>query len=160
MADRTKPIAVGEAAPDFILKDQNGKDFKLSENKGKRVLLSFHPLAWTDVCRKQMLSLEANFKKFTDLDTVPVGLSVDTVPSKKAWAEDMKLKNLRLLSDFWPHGAVAKAYGIFREHGGTSERANVLIDKKGKVAWVKVYEISTLPDINEVLAALKKLAGK
>ena len=160
MADRTKPIAVGEAAPDFTIKDQNGKDFKLSENKGKRVLLSFHPLAWTDVCRKQMLSLEANFKKFTDLDTVPVGISVDTVPSKKAWADDMKLKNLRLLSDFWPHGAVAKSYGIFREHGGTSERANVLVDDKGKVAWVKVYEISTLPDITEVLAAVKKLAGK
>ena len=160
MADRTKPIAVGEAAPDFTIKDQNGKDFKLSENKGKRVLLSFHPLAWTDVCRKQMLSLEANFKKFTDLDTVPVGISVDTVPSKKAWADDMKLKNLRLLSDFWPHGAVAKSYGIFREHGGTSERANVLVDDKGKVAWAKVYEISTLPDITEVLAAVKKLAGK
>ncbi len=160
MADRTKPIAVGEAAPDFTLKDQNGKDFKLSENKGKRVLLSFHPLAWTDVCRKQMLSLEANFKKFTDFDTVPVGLSVDTIPSKKAWADDMKLKNLRLLSDFWPHGAVAKAYGIFREHGGTSERANVLVDEKGKVAWVKVYEISTLPDINEVLGVVKKSAGK
>jgi peroxiredoxin len=160
MADRTKPIAVGEAAPDFTLKDQNGKDFKLAENNGKRVLLSFHPLAWTDVCRKQMLSLEANFKKFADLDTVPVGISVDPAPSKKAWADDMKLKNLRILSDFWPHGAVAKAYGVFREHGGTSERANVLVDEKGKVAWVKVYEISTLPDINEVIGAVKKLAGK
>jgi peroxiredoxin len=157
MTDMTKPIAVGESAPDFTLKDQNGTEFTLSEQEGRRVLLSFHPLAWTDVCRKQMLSLEANFKKFTDLDTVPVGISVDPLPSKKAWADDMKLKNLRLLSDFWPHGAVAKAYGIFREHGGTSERANVLVDEKGKVAWVKVYEISTLPDINEVINALKKL---
>lgn len=157
MVDRNKPIAVGETAPDFTLKDQEGKDFKLSEQKGKRVLLSFHPLAWTGVCTKQMLSLEANFKTITSLNTLPVGLSVDPLPSKKAWADDMKLKNLRILSDFWPHGAVAKAYGLFREHGGTSERANVIVDEKGKVAWVKVYEISTLPDINEVIAALKTL---
>jgi peroxiredoxin len=160
MADRSQPIAVGEAAPDFTLKDQNGKDFTLSENMGKRVLLSFHPLAWTDVCRKQMVSLEDNFETFTALDTVPVGLSVDAVPTKKAWADAMKLKNLRLLSDFWPHGAVAKAYGLFREPGGTSERANVLVDEKGKVAWVKIYNIPQLPDINEVISAIKKMAGK
>jgi peroxiredoxin len=160
MADRKKPIGVSETAPDFTLKDQNAEDFTLDRQKGRRVLLSFHPLAWTDVCRKQMLSLEANFKKFSDLNTIPVGLSVDPVPSKKAWADDMELKNLRILSDFWPHGAVAKAYGIFREHAGTSERANILVDEKGKVAWIKVYDIPQLPDINEVLAAVKKLAGK
>jgi peroxiredoxin len=160
MADRTKPITDGETAPDFTLKDQDGKDFKLADQKGKRVLLSFHPLAWTGVCTRQMKALEANFKAITALNTVPVGLSTDPVPSKKAWADNMGLKQLRILSDFWPHGAVAKAYGIFREHAGTSERANVIVDEKGKVAWVKVYEISTLPDINEVIGALKKLAGK
>ena len=160
MADRNKPITAGETAPDFTLKDQEGKDFKLSEQKGQRVLLSFHPLAWTGVCTAQMKSLEANFKTITALNTVPVGLSVDPLPSKKAWADNMGLKQLRILSDFWPHGGVAKAYGLFREHGGTSERANVLVDEKGKVAWAKVYEISTLPDINEVLGAVKKLAGK
>jgi peroxiredoxin len=69
----------------------------------------------------------------------------------------MGLKQLRILSDFWPHGGVAKAYGLFREHGGTSERANVIIDEKGKVAWVKVYEISQLPPIVEVIDTLKKL---
>lgn len=160
MADRNKPITAGETAPDFTLKDQEGKDFKLSEQKGKRVLLSFHPLAWTGVCTQQMKSLEANFKTITALNTVPVGISVDPVPSKKAWADNMGLKNLRILSDFWPHGGVAKAYGLFREHGGTSERANVIVDDKGKVAWVKVYEISTLPDINEVIGVLKKLQEK
>jgi peroxiredoxin len=151
------PIATGQTAPDFTLKDQDGKDFKLSDQKGKKVLLSFHPLAWTGVCTQQMKSLEANYKTMASLNTVPVGLSVDAVPTKKAWADNMKLKNLKILSDFWPHGAVAKAYGLFREHGGTSERANVIIDENGKVAWVKVYEISQLPDINEVISALKKL---
>jgi peroxiredoxin len=160
MAERTGPITAGETAPDFTLKDQDGKDFKLAEQKGKRVLLSFHPLAWTGVCTAQMKALEANFKTITALNTVPVGLSVDAVPSKKAWADNMGLKNLRIMADFWPHGGVAKAYGLFREHGGTSERANVIVDEKGKVAWVKVYEISQLPDINEVIDALKKMTGK
>jgi peroxiredoxin len=157
MAERNKPIAKGETAPDFTLKDQDGKDFKLSDQKGKRVLLSFHPLAWTGICTQQMRSLEDNYKTFTGLNTVAVGLSVDAVPAKKAWADNMGLKQLKILADFWPHGWVAKLYGFFREHGGTSERANVIIDEKGKVAWVKVYEISQLPPIDEVIDALKKL---
>jgi peroxiredoxin len=160
MAERIKPIAAGETAPDFTLKDQEGQNFKLTEQKGKRVLLSFHPLAWTGVCTAQMKSLEAKYKVIAALNTVPAGLSVDAVPTKKAWADSMGLKQLRILSDFWPHGEVAKAYGLFRDHGGTSERANVIIDEKGKVAWVKVYEISTLPDIDEVIGVLKKLPKK
>jgi len=157
MADRNKPITKGETAPDFTLKDQFGKDFKLTDYKGKKVLLSFHPLAWTGVCTDQMKSLEENYKTFSSLNTVALGLSVDAVPTKKAWSDNMKLKQLKILSDFWPHGEVAKAYGLFREHGGTSERANVIIDEQGKVAWVKVYEISQLPPIDEVINALKML---
>ena len=157
MAERTRPITKGETAPDFTLKDQDGKDFKLSDYKGKRVLLSFHPLAWTGVCTQQMKSVEANYKTFATLNTLPVGLSVDAVPTKKAWSDNMGLKQLRILSDFGPHGGVAKLYGLFREHGGTSERANVIIDEKGKAAWVKVYEISQLQDIDEVINTLKKL---
>jgi len=156
MADRTKPIVKGEAAPDFTLRDQDGKQFKLSDHQGKRVLLSFHPLAWTDFCTLQMLSLEVNYDNFAKLNTVPVGLSIDSLPTKKAWADDMKLKQLKILSDFWPTGAVAKSCGLFRDKHGTAERANVIIDEKGKVVWVKVYEILYLPDVNEVLAVLKK----
>jgi peroxiredoxin len=157
MADRNKPITKGETAPDFTLRDQDGQEFKLSEQKGKKVLLSFHPLAWTDFCTLQMLSVEVNYKNFTALNTVPVGLSIDAGPTKKAWADDMKLKQLKILSDFWPHGEVAKAYGLFRERYGTTNRANVIIDEKGNVAWVKVYEILYLPDVNEVIDTLKKL---
>ncbi|MBN1693234.1 MAG: peroxiredoxin [Dehalococcoidales bacterium] len=157
MADRNKPITKGETAPDFTLKDQFGKDFKLTDYKGKKVLLSFHPLAWTGICTDQMKSLEKNYKNFAALNTVALGLSVDAVPTKKAWSDNMKLKHLKILSDFWPHGQVAKAYGLFREQGGTSERANVIVDEKGKVAWVKVYKISQLPPIDEVIEVLKKL---
>jgi len=160
MADNNKPITAGETSPEFTLKDQDGKDFKLSEHYGKRVLLSFHPLAWTGVCTQQMKALEANYSRFTSLNTLPVGLSVDAVPSKKAWAESMGLKNLRILADFWPHGGIAKFYRIFREHGGTSERANIVVDEKGKIAWVKIYEIGQLPDIDEVIIALKSLPEK
>jgi len=156
MAERTKPIAVGETAPDFSLRDQDANKFTLSEMNGKRVLLSFHPLAWTGFCTLQMLSIEVNYENFTGLNTVPVGLSVDSLPTKEAWARDMKLKDLKILSDFWPNAAVVKSYGLFREKHGTAQRANVIIDEKGKVAWVKVYEVLSLPDVNEVLAVLKQ----
>ena len=157
MADRKTPIGIGEAAPDFTLKDQNNKDFTLSKQKGKRVLLSFQPLAWTAVCQNQMLALEEHYGNFESLDTITVGLSIDSQPSKKAWAERMKLKHLKVLADFWPHGAAAKAYGLFREADGFSQRANVIIDKNGKVAWVKVYDLPQLPDVHEVLEALEKI---
>jgi len=156
MPERTKPVGVGETAPDFTLRDQDANKFTLSDLKGKRVLLSFHPLAWTGFCTLQMLSIEVNYENFSALNTVPVGLSVDSLPTKEAWARDMKLKDLKILSDFWPTGAVAKSYGLFRDKHGTAQRANVIVDEKGKVAWVKVYEVLSLPDVNEVLAVLKK----
>jgi peroxiredoxin len=157
VAESKSRLEKGQIAPDFSLKDQDGKEFKLSTFKGKRVLLSFHPLAWTGICAQQMQSLEANKDKFESLNTVPVGLSVDSVPTKKAWADNLGIKSVRLLSDFWPHGYVAKLYGIFREKGGTSERANIIVDENGEIAFSKIYEISQLPDIEEILKVIKQL---
>jgi len=77
---QNKCFEAGEDAPDFILKDQNGKEFRLSDFKGKRILLSFHPLAWTPVCADQMRSLEKNWKMFEELSTVAVGINVDPAP--------------------------------------------------------------------------------
>ncbi|HTZ40044.1 MAG TPA: redoxin domain-containing protein, partial [Syntrophales bacterium] len=94
-------------------------------------------------------------KVFDQAGAVAVGLSVDSVPCKAAWAKSLKIKKTRLLADFWPHGRVAAALGLFRKEG-FSERANILIDEKGKVTWIKVYPIRELPDIREVLAAVKK----
>ena len=149
------PIKIKDKAKDFILNDQNGKEFRLSKFKGKKILLSFHPLAWTSVCAKQMKSLEKNQLIFKKLSTVAAGISVDTVPSKNAWAKSLKIKKTRLLADFWPHGAVAKLYGIFRAKQGFSERANIIIDEKQKVVLVKIYPIPELPDINEIIKFLK-----
>jgi peroxiredoxin len=150
-------IQKGDHAPDFVLKDQNDIETKLSEFKGKKVLLSFHPLAWTAVCAKQMKSLEDNQEQFEKLNTITLGLSVDSVPSKKAWTEELKIKNTKLLSDFWEHGGFAKKLGIFREHNGFSERANIILDENGKVAFVKIYPIKEMPDIEEIIKALKEI---
>ncbi len=147
---------LGDLVPNFSLKDQEGQFVELSNFKGKKVLLSFHPLAWTSVCAKQMLSLEQRFEEFAKLNIVPLGLSVDPVPSKKAWAENLGISKLRLLSDFWPHGHVAKMLGIFREKDGFSERANILIDELGKVIFFKVYPIRELPDLEEIFELLKE----
>jgi peroxiredoxin len=148
---------VGEKARGFTLEDQNEREFTLSDFKDKRVLLSFHPLAWTSVCAAQMKSLEDNKRNFDSLGTVAVGVSVDTVPSKKAWAESLGIKNTRLLSDFWPHGKVAELYGIFRTEDGVSERANIIVDGKQRIVFFKLYELGQLPDIQEIIDALKKL---
>lgn len=108
------------------------------------------------VCEKQMKTLEENYEKFESLNVVPVGISVDSVPAKKAWAEHMGLKKLRILSDFCPHGEVAKLYGIFRERDGISERANVLVDEDGKIIFFKVYPIRELPDLDEISEFLQR----
>ena len=157
MVERKSPIQKGEPAPDFTIKDNRGNDFKLSERRGKRVLLSFHPLAWTAVCAQQMQALEANVDAFNSLNALSVGLSVDSVPSKNAWAKQLKIARVQLLSDFWPHGEVAKLYGVFREKDGFAARANIIIDENGKVAFTKVYEVGQLPDIQNIITALKEL---
>lgn len=150
-------VKIGDKAKDFTLSDKDGKDVSLSSFRGKRALLSFHPLAWTSVCADQMKSLEKARGRFEKHNAVALGISVDTVPSKKAWAKELGIRNTRLLSDFWPHGEVAGLYGIFREEDGFSERANIIVDEKQQVAFVKVYPIAQLPDIEEIIKVLEGL---
>ena len=150
-----KKIEVGDMAPDFTLKDNRVQDVSLSEYRGKKVLLSWHPLAWTGVCAQQMKSLEDNLAEFEKYNTVPLGMSIDSYPSKNAWAKELGVANVKLLADFWPHGKVAQDYGLFLDDKGFSARANVLIDEAGKVVWVKVYDIPELPDIEEVLKVVR-----
>lgn len=151
------PLSIGDDAPDFTLKDHLEKDFHAGDRKGRRVLLSFHPLAWTDICAKQMLSLENSQGVFEAHNAVAVGISVDSTFSKKAWAESLGIAKTRLLSDFWPHGHVASLYHIFWEDKGISERANVIVGEDGNIAFVKVYGIHQLPDVNEVLNFIKSM---
>jgi peroxiredoxin len=152
----TRTVWEGDIAPDFALRDHHNREFKLSEFSGRRVLLSFHPLAWTAVCAEQMKALESRTGAFDELKTVAVGVSVDSFPSKHAWAKEIGIKATRLLCDFWPHGAVAHALGLFREEEGFSERANLIVDEHGRVAFIRIYDIPQVPDIEEVLAFLRK----
>jgi len=153
----SRVIAAGRRVKGFSLPDQDGQQVSLSSLRGKRILLSFHPLAWTTVCAQQMKSLEKNRRIFAKLNTVALGLSVDTVPSKKAWAAALKIRETPLLSDFWPHGKTAKSLGLFRVKQGISERANIILDESGKAIFVKVYPLRELPDIGEIIAFLKAL---
>jgi len=149
-----KSIEVGDVAPDFTLKDQTDREITLSSLRGKKVVLSFHPLAWTSVCKLQMQDLEKHKADFDRLGAVALGLSVDSVPCKRAWAEAIGVQETALLADFWPHGGVAQAYGIFREKHGSSERAVLVLDREGVVRFKKIYPIKEVPDIAEIIKAV------
>ena len=145
-----------EEINNFKLKDHNEKKVELQNFTDKKVLLSFHPLAWTSVCTKQMKALDQNYDIFSANNTVPLGISVDPVPSKKAWAKDMGLENLKLLSDFWPHGDLSRELNVFVDKYGFSGRVNILINKDKEVIWVKEYKLKELPDIDEVISKVEE----
>ena len=148
-------IQVGDGFGDFSLKSHTEATVDTAALPGKKILLSFHPLAWTEVCARQMQSLEANVDDFRKLNTVPLGLSVDSVPCKRAWAESLGIKKTRLLADFWPHGGVAQAYGVFDEEKGYSGRANIVVDESRRVVFAKAYPAATVPDMQDVIDALR-----
>jgi peroxiredoxin len=102
-----------------------------------------------------MSSLEANHAAFEELGTVAAGISVDSVPSKYAWAESLGIEHTRLLSDFWPHGGLAGTMGVFLEDGGVAGRANIVLDGNGIIIFFKSYPIHELPDIEEVIDFLR-----
>jgi len=148
-------IKINDYAPDFNLYDHNNKLIKLSDTVDKKILLSFHPLAWTNICAQQMKIIEKEISSFNNFNVIPYGISIDTVPSKKEWAKSLDIKSFSLISDFWPHGNYAQSIGIFRNDDGFSERANILLDENKKVIWIKIYEISKLPEFNEIFDFLK-----
>jgi peroxiredoxin len=156
MADQ-KPIQIGAPAPDFTLRGSLGSKVTLSAYRGsKHVVLSFHPLAFTSVCTGQMVLLELAHERFKELDTQILGLSVDAVPSKDAWAHAIGVKSFPLLADF-PGGEVAGKYGLLQPQG-FSERAVVVIDKQGIVRHVRVYPMKDLPRPEDLLPVIEGLA--
>jgi peroxiredoxin len=152
-------LTAGEAAPDFELRSHKGGTVKLSDFRGKKnVVLAFHPLAFTPVCANQMRGYESELSQFERDEAVVLGVSIDAQPAKAAWAKTLEPISYDLLSDFHPHGDVAKRYGVFREKEGFSERAIFIIDKDGRIVWSKVYAIPDLPNNQEVLEQLEALA--
>ncbi len=150
-------IAVGQTVPEFALKDQSQQEVKLSDFKGKKnVVLIFYPLDWSPTCTKEHANLVNDMKKYEQLDAQVLGLSVDSVWSHKAWADQMGIR-YPLLADFHPRGAVASKFGVYMEDKGITGRAIAIINKAGQLAWLKQYDIPTVPDLQEVAEALAQV---
>jgi mycoredoxin-dependent peroxiredoxin len=150
-------LSVGQTAPDFTLKDQSQKEVKLSDFAGKKkVVLVFYPLDWSPTCTNEHACFVNDMKQFETLDAEVLGVSVDSVWSHKAYAEKMNIK-YSLLADFHPKGAMSEKYGVYLPEKGITGRSIFVIDKGGKVAWAKNYDIPVVPDVKEVASALSQV---
>jgi len=155
--DSVLKVKVGEPAPDFVLPSVSGKKIALSQFLGKKnVVLSFVPAAFTPVCSQQFPGYSIVKNVFDETDAVLLGITVDNIPSLHAWTRQMGTVWFHVLSDFWPHGAVAKQYGVFRSDGFT-ERAVFIIDKEGIIRFIQVSDINKKPDPAVCAFELKKL---
>lgn len=132
------PIEVGAPAPDFVLKDQNNQEVRLSDFRGaKNVLLVFYPLAFTRTCQGELCEIRDNLNDFVNEGTQVLSISVDSVFAHKVWAGEQGYE-FPLLADFWPHGGVAQAYGVFNEDRGYANRGTFVVDKAGVVRYAEM----------------------
>jgi peroxiredoxin (alkyl hydroperoxide reductase subunit C) len=154
----TTPLAVGEHAPNFTLKDQNGQDVTLSSFRGdKNVVIVFYPFAFSGICTGELCEIRDDLGSFVADDVQLLAISCDHMFSQRAWA-DKEGYFFPLLSDFWPHGAVAQAFGVFHDKAGAAVRGTFLVDTDGVVRWSLVNEIGQGRDFSgyrEALAALR-----
>jgi peroxiredoxin len=158
--DSKLKVKAGDTAPDFTLPSVSGKELMLSQFKGnKNVVLSFVPAAWTPVCSNQWPGYNLVKDVFDEGDAVLLGISVDNIPTLFAWTKEMGGLWFEVLSDFWPHGAVAERYGVLRSDGVT-ERALFFIDKNGVIKAILVMDINKEPDLKACAAELKKLKAE
>lgn len=133
-------VEVGSKAPEFTLKDFDRQDVTLSSFQGsKNVLLVFYPFAFSGICKGELCQLRDELATYSSADVQVLGVSVDTPFSLKVWAEQQGYQ-FPLLSDFWPHGEVARSYGVFNEGGGMANRGTFLIDKTGAVRFAEVNQ--------------------
>jgi peroxiredoxin len=150
-------VEVGDKAPDFTLKDQHGQTVTLSDFRGeKNVVLVFYPFAFTGVCTGELCAIRDDLSSFVNDDTQVLSVSVDSVFSHRIFAEKENL-DYPMLSDFWPHGEVATAYGVFDENLGAAVRGTFIIDKDGLVRWKVVNAIPDARDNGEYKKALASL---
>jgi mycoredoxin-dependent peroxiredoxin len=150
------PIGVGQHAPDFTPKDQNQKEVKLSDFRGRNVLLAFYPLDWSPVCSREHACFTEDLTSFEGVDAQVLGISVDSAWSHKAFAEKLSI-HYPLLADFQPRGAVASQFGLYLADKGITNRATVIVDKQGVVRYVQVHDIPTQRSNEALVAEIQKL---
>ena len=158
--DSVMTLKAGQRAPDFSLPAVSGKKITLSQFKGKKnVVLSFVPAAFTPVCSDQWPGYNIVQDMFDDTDAILLGITVDNIPTLHAWTRQMGKLWFEVLSDFWPHGSVAKKYSVLRSDG-VSERALFFIDKQGIISAILVMDINRRPDLEACATELKKLEDR
>jgi peroxiredoxin len=155
--DSVLKVKVGDRAPDFSLPSVSGGRISLSQYRGKKnVVLSFVPAAWTPVCSDQWPGYNIVKDIFDSNDAILLGITVDNIPTLFAWTNQMGALWFPVLSDFWPHGAVADRFGVLRSDG-VSERAVFVIDKKGVIQYIGVNDINKRPRLEILVKELERL---
>lgn len=155
--DSTLNVKVGDVAPDFTLPSVGGREVTLSQYRGKKhIVISFVPAAWTPVCSDQWPGYNIVKEMFDENDAVLLGITVDNIPTLYAWTKQMGQLWFPVLSDFWPHGAVAQKYGVLRS-SGVAERALFFIDKEGIIRDIQVSDINVRPDLAYCATSLEKM---
>ncbi len=150
-------VDIGDKAPDFTLKDQHGQDVSLADYRGtKNVVLVFYPLAFTGTCQGELCSLRDDLPRFENDRAQVLTVSVDSPASHRVWA-DREGFTFPLLSDFWPHGEVARQYGVFDDVRGFSLRGTFVIDTEGVVCWKVVNSPAEARDQSAWVTALADL---
>jgi peroxiredoxin len=155
--DSTLKVRVGEPAPEFTLPSLSGETISLSQFAGKKnVVISYVPAAWTPICSDQWPGYNLAKGLFEANDAILLGITVDNIPTLYSWTRQMGTLWFPVLSDFWPHGAVADKFGVLRSDG-IAERALFIIDKAGILRYAKVGDINRRPDLEELINALGKI---
>jgi peroxiredoxin len=150
-------IEVGTRAPDFALKDNHGRTVRLSDFRGeKNVVLLFYPFAFTGVCTGELAALQAGLDRFVNDDVQLLAASCDSMHTLRVFGDQENLE-YPLLSDFWPHGNVSRAYGVFDTDKGCAVRGTFVIDKEGVVRWTVLNALSDARDPDEYVRALDTL---
>ena len=151
-------LRLGGPAPDFTLRDQFGQDVTLSSYRGsKAVALLFYPFAFSGVCTGEMAVIRDRLDEFMTFDTEVLGISCDPLYALRAFADSDGL-NFPLLSDFWPHGDVSRAYDVFDDERGSPRRSSYIIDREGNLSWAVHNAMLEGRDLDEHLAQLRSVA--
>ena len=151
------PLPVGSKAPEFSVPDDGGATVTLKSLRGKNVVLVFYPLAFSGVCSGELCAIRDQFPEITRDDVELLAVSVDSTFVLRTWAERDHF-DFTLLADFWPHGEVARAYGVFDDKMGVATRGTFIIDKDGVVRWKVVNPIPQAREIADYQKALAELS--